>query len=243
MGENLSSMLENVGLRTNNKSIHVVGHDFGSLFLSYIVAKYQSLARSCVFMSVPYTPAGVKIDMDALKPMMEEALGFELFGYRRLLNQPDAWQLLDANKDGLFSLGYSSDKLLISKFVPPGALEASLRADRQFPLEPWVTPEFKTTQDRLFQETGYRGSLLWYISRFGLHLGIVEEAAEGLELNIKCPVLFMTSAGDELSIPTDMEKFANDYEFAGIKSSTGYWVQMEGRDEVNKVLAEFLGKK
>ncbi|CAG8976543.1 hypothetical protein HYALB_00011020 [Hymenoscyphus albidus] len=145
MGEDLISMLEMVGLRTNNKSIHVVGHDFGSLFLSYLVAKYPSLARSCVFVSVPCTPAGVKVDMDALKPMMEEALGFELFGYRRLLIQPDA----------------CSEKLLISNFFPPGALEACLRADRQFPLEPWVTPEFKTTRDRIFQETGYRGSLLW----------------------------------------------------------------------------------
>lgn len=80
---------------------------------------------------------------------------------------------------------------------------------------------------------------------FWIVTGIDEEAADGLEMGMKCPVLFPKSGGSELSIPvleSVTGNFANDYEFVDIKSSTGHWMYSEAKDELNDVLAEFLGR-
>jgi soluble epoxide hydrolase/lipid-phosphate phosphatase len=68
---------------------------------------------------------------------------------------------------------------MISDFFPAGKLEAGLRADRNAPFEAWVTPEYKATRDKIFGKNSYRGPLTWCRSRFGMHLGVDEEAMRG----------------------------------------------------------------
>ena len=68
---------------------------------------------------------------------------------------------------------------MISDFFPAGKLEAGLRAERNAPFEAWVTPESKATREKIFGKNSYRGPLTWYRSRFGIHLGVDEEAMRG----------------------------------------------------------------
>jgi hypothetical protein len=61
-----------VGINTEDSSVHVVGHDFGSILMSYLIVKYPSLARPCVFITVPFVPPGQKLDLDTAKILMEK---------------------------------------------------------------------------------------------------------------------------------------------------------------------------
>jgi soluble epoxide hydrolase/lipid-phosphate phosphatase len=105
-----------------------------------------------------------------------------------------------------------------------------------------VTPEYKATRDKIFENNSYRGPLAWYRSRFGMHLGIDEEAREGRDLKIKCPVMFMRSKETVLSWPefdNRTVKFADDFEIVEVKGGRGHWVQLEAKDEVNEILENF----
>jgi soluble epoxide hydrolase/lipid-phosphate phosphatase len=97
MAADLIDLMKVVGINTEDRSVHVVGHDFGSILMSYLIVKYPSLTRSCVFITVPFVPPGQKLDLDTAKILMEKQVGFEVFGYRRLLIREDASELLDAH--------------------------------------------------------------------------------------------------------------------------------------------------
>jgi pimeloyl-ACP methyl ester carboxylesterase len=58
MAADLIELMKVVGINTEDHSVHVVGHDFGSILMSYLTVKYPCLARSCVFITVPFVPPG-----------------------------------------------------------------------------------------------------------------------------------------------------------------------------------------
>jgi len=139
---------------------------------------------------------------------------------------------------------------MISDFFPAGKLEAWLRADTRAPPESWVTPEYKATRDKIFEGNSYRGPLMWYRSRFGLHVGCDEEANEGLEVRIKCPVAFARSKETVLSWKDFDErtgKYADQFELVKVEGGHGHWVQLEAAKEINGILEGFIeraeGKK
>jgi pimeloyl-ACP methyl ester carboxylesterase len=100
MAADLIELMKVVGFNTEDRSVHVVGHDFGSILMSYLIVKYPCLARSCVFITVPLFPPRQKLDLDTAIILMEKQVGFEVFGYRRLLIKEDASLLLDAHGSG-----------------------------------------------------------------------------------------------------------------------------------------------
>jgi pimeloyl-ACP methyl ester carboxylesterase len=95
MAADLIALMKSLGIETEKKGVHVVGHDFGSYLMSYLIIKYPNLAKSCVFIAVPFVPPGQKMDLDVMKTVTEKLVGFEVFGYRRFLIQEDAWKVLD----------------------------------------------------------------------------------------------------------------------------------------------------
>jgi soluble epoxide hydrolase/lipid-phosphate phosphatase len=95
MATDLMSLMKSLDIKTNDRSVHVIGHDFGSYLMSYLIIKYPKLAKSCVFLAVPFVPPGQKMDLDVMKPVTETLVGFEVFGYRRFLIQERAWEVLD----------------------------------------------------------------------------------------------------------------------------------------------------
>jgi pimeloyl-ACP methyl ester carboxylesterase len=95
MAADLIALMKNLGIETEEKGVHVVGHDFGSYLMSYLIIKYPDLAKSCVFIAVPFVVPGQKMVLDVMKGVTEKLVGFEVFGYRRFLIQEDAWRVLD----------------------------------------------------------------------------------------------------------------------------------------------------
>ncbi|KAF2245422.1 alpha/beta-hydrolase [Trematosphaeria pertusa] len=246
MSDDIMAILKHCGVDVDGgKKVHVVGHDFGAIFMSTLIAYYPQIALTCAFLAVPYTPPGRKLDLDAMKVLTERELGFEFFGYRRFLMRDDSWKLMDEHKESFFTLIYGPEEGMIKHFLPAGELEAWLKADRKVPLLDWVTPEYKETRDRIFSKEGaYRGPTDWYRARFREFLGIDEEMEDiGPNPKLPCPTMFMQSADSKMMAKEWTERtklFADDYEYADVKGGKGHWVQLEAPAEVNRALEDFL---
>jgi pimeloyl-ACP methyl ester carboxylesterase len=134
---------------------------------------------------------------------------------------------------------------MISDFFPAGKLEAWLKSDTRAPAESWVTPEYKATRDKIFERNSYRGPLMWYRARFGLHVGCEEEANEGLGVTIRVPTAFVRSKETVLSWKDFDErtgKYAEDFEVMEVEGGHGHWVQLEAAEEVNGALEKFFNR-
>ena len=129
------------------------------------------------------------------------------------------------------------------KFYPPGKLEASLKADDIAAYPSWMTPEYKETRDRIFASGGYRGPTNWYRARFGQKLGIQQEAEDKLDPLLHCRTLLVQPNHASIVALPGMAEMTREYAEHCITkevSTTGHWVQLEARDEVNRMLEEFL---
>ncbi|KAF2740133.1 alpha/beta-hydrolase, partial [Polyplosphaeria fusca] len=245
MTEDIISILKHCQVDlSSGEMLHFVGHDFGAILLSTLLAYHPNIALTASFVAVPYTPPGVKLDLDAMKQITEKVLGFELFGYRRFFIRENSWQLIDEHKESFFTNLYGPEELMMSDFLPPGKLEAWLRADKRVPYEQWVTPEYKQTRDRIFsKDDSYKGPTDWYKARFRDFLGIDQEVEELGQPRIPCPAMFLQSAGSKMlmaEVKTRTGKFADEYEYHEAPSGEGHFVQLEAPDEVNDILEKWF---
>ena len=65
--------------------------------LSRFVNYHPEKLLTCAFLSVPYIAPGQAWDIDALKPVTEELLGFEKYGYMRFMVRDDSWKIMEAH--------------------------------------------------------------------------------------------------------------------------------------------------
>lgn len=89
----LAELLDIEGL----SKVHGVGHDFGSPLLGRFWSYFPHKLISCAFLSVPYTPPGIKFDIDGYNAYSKQQLGFEKYGYMRFMATDDSWKLLKAH--------------------------------------------------------------------------------------------------------------------------------------------------
>ncbi|KAF2710114.1 alpha/beta-hydrolase [Pleomassaria siparia CBS 279.74] len=227
--------------------LHVVGHDFGAILMAPLLGYYPGVALTASFLSTPYMAPGQRQDIELVKPLSEQMLGYEFLGYQRFLMRDDSGRVLDEHRDSFFSLAYASEALTESDFLPPGRLEAWVRADRRAPLPSWATEEYVETRRRIFAEpASYQGPTNWYRSRFRDYLGMDEEKEEIGEGKIKidCPVLYVSRKEDNALLKMVGMGMSGVAETVVCKelSGSGHWVQLEVSDEVNQALEEFLGE-
>jgi pimeloyl-ACP methyl ester carboxylesterase len=247
--DDLIAIISHCGVKTDSgEKIHVVGHDFGSFLLSTFVGYYPYLTLTCALLAVPYSPPGRKLDLDVMKEFTERELGFEFFGYRRFMIREDSWKVIDAHKESFFTVMYGSEEVWRYHFLPAGALEAWLEADRKAPLLDFVTPEYKRMRERIFDREGvsYRGPTNWYRARFGEFVGLDEELKDlGENRKIPCPTMYMMSEDSKLMPKEWAERtklFADVYEQVDIRGAKTHWVQLEAPREVNRILDGFFEK-
>ncbi|KAF2122810.1 Alpha/Beta hydrolase protein [Lophiotrema nucula] len=248
MADDIIALLKHCNIDLDGgEKVHVVGHDFGSIFMGTLLGYYPNIALTASFLAVPYTQPGVKLDMDAMKAITEKVLGFELFGYRRFLMRDDSWDILGAHRESFFYLTYAHEDLMISDFLPPDKLETWITEFRIAPTEPWMTEAFKAVRDKIFSAPdAYRGPTNWYRARFQDFLGIDEEKRDiGESPRIPCPAMFLQSGSSKMLMPEVKErtaKFADEYEYLEAPSGEGHFVQLEAPDEVNDLLEKYLLK-
>ncbi|TGO59590.1 hypothetical protein BCON_0043g00490 [Botryotinia convoluta] len=113
----------------NIEKVYAVGHDFGSLFSSQVINYHPTRFLSSTFLTVPYAPPGMRFDLELVRQVTEQELGFERFGYVRFFFEEDSWELMDEHSESFFSLMYGSEKETAKRFYPLGALPASLKKD------------------------------------------------------------------------------------------------------------------
>jgi soluble epoxide hydrolase / lipid-phosphate phosphatase len=88
------------------EKVHAVGHDFGSIQLARIINYFPDRLLSCAFLVVPYSPPGQRFDLDLLKVLTEQVMGFEKFGYMRFMDREDSGDVIDAHVCGFASFSW-----------------------------------------------------------------------------------------------------------------------------------------
>lgn len=251
MCSDLISILKHCSINLDSgEKVHIVGHDFGSILMGPLLGYFPHIALTASFLAAPYIPPGTKQDLDTMKAITEQMLGFEFLGYQRFLMSDESWKLIGEHKESFFTLIHGPEENMVTDFLPAGKLEAWLRADRRAPLQNWVTEEYKETRARIFaKEDAYRGPTDWYRSRFRDFLGIDDEARElGSVGKIPCPALFLVSSGMSGADNPMMEHMKKGMEgatdvFAYKQvSGKGHFFHLEVPEETNVALEEFLGK-
>jgi soluble epoxide hydrolase/lipid-phosphate phosphatase len=239
----LIQILEQCNVKLDEgEKVHVVSHDFGSILAGSLLGYFPHIALTASFLAVPYMPPGQKQDLDMIKKISEDILGYEFLGYQRFFMRDDSWKVIGEHKESFFALVYGPDEYLTTDFFPAGKLEEWLKADRKLPLQGWVTTEYKETRDRIFsREDAYKGPTDWYRARFRDFLGIEEESKD-CESSITCPVLSLHSKEPNALIDRalkGMKMLIKDLRYKEL-SVKGHFVQLEAPDEVNMSLEEFF---
>ncbi len=128
-------------------------------------------------------------------------------------------------------------------FYPAGKLEAWLRSDRKAPFPNFMTTPEKQIRDRIMALGGYRGPMNWYKALFGQARGLEEEKSDGLDPRIPCPALYVEPAHSSM---VHMDQFSGQTAHFADRcvnkqvTTEGHWIQLEARDEVNRMLEEFI---
>ena len=55
---------------------------------------------------MPYSPPGQRFDLDMLKVLTEQVMGFEKFGYMRFMDREDSGDVIDAHVCGFASFSW-----------------------------------------------------------------------------------------------------------------------------------------
>ena len=122
-----------------------------------------------------------------------------------------------------------------------GAIEAWLRADRQGEMAPYITEEERAVHQEIMQ--GHHGAALNWYRVLVWNLNLEDEVEANIPIRIACPVLmvFPAHVADQFSTGSQSNDIADDLTVKGV-STSGHWLQLENRDEVNTILKEFFEK-
>lgn len=146
--------------------------------------------------------------------------------------------------DSFFTLFYPRDSTLWNDHVgPEDAMESWLRADRQGAMAPYITDNERVIHQKIMQ--GNHGPALKWYRVLVNNLNRQDEVESRISPEISCPVLMLFPAqiADQFSAANNTSSgFADDLSVKGV-STSGHWLQLEARDEVNAILKEFFERK
>ena len=116
----VAEILEHEGL----DRVLACGHDFGVVLLGRLANYHPDKLIALAFLSVPYIPPATPWDIEALKPVTEQILGYEKLGYMRFFARDDSWEIIE--KHVRSSLSLPSHTFL--EFVPSLVSQRGRRA-------------------------------------------------------------------------------------------------------------------
>jgi len=90
MASDLVSILDHEKIAT----VIGIAHDWGTYLLSSLVTWHESRVEKLVFMSVPYSPPGRKLDVYAINRSTKAKMGYELLGYQVFLASDGAGKIV-----------------------------------------------------------------------------------------------------------------------------------------------------
>ncbi|KAL4960910.1 alpha/beta hydrolase [Aspergillus stella-maris] len=216
--------------------VHSVAHDTGCTLLSRLADYYPDRLLSATFLDVPYAMPGQHFDLAVVNAMTKQFLGFERFGYLDFFSK-----LGTGDSESLFTLFYPRDPTIWIEHVgPTGAMEKWLLQNRKGP-----EPEYFTESEHQIHQTimkgNYGSALKWYQALVG-NINEQEEVEANIEPELSMPVLMVCPQPTQLELPgveERMRQVAPDLTLKRV-STTGHWVQLEARDEINSILKKFF---
>ncbi len=221
------------------KTVVVVGHDWGAALAWNSAALYPDRYRAVVGMSVPYLPRGPMQPTKMLKAVFQDNWFYILY-----FQEPGvAEEELEADVRRTTRLMLAGAN---SFDAAAAAAAAKKKGDRFFtgltPAE--KLPEWLTEADidefvQNFERTGYRGGL----NRYRNMDRDWEELPELADKKISQPALFITGTNDPVKTfapPADSMKEAVPGLRGIVEFPGGHWIQQERPGEVNAALLDFL---
>lgn len=120
-------------------------------------------------------------------------------------------------------------------------MQSWLQTDRQGEAAPFITDEERAIHQAIMRGQ-HAPALNWY-RMLAWNLNEKDETDANLSAKIACPVLMVFSAPFASQFPTGHQStdIADDLTVRRV-STSGHWLQLEARDEVNGILKEFFEK-
>ncbi|HZM37642.1 MAG TPA: alpha/beta hydrolase [Acidimicrobiales bacterium] len=218
----------------------VVGHDWGSMVVSYLTMLHPKRVRGLVNLSVPHLTRGGAAPIAA----MQQAIGDNFF-YILYFQQPG---VADAEL-GADPARTMRRMLAGAAWRPEAPPDPSVFANdgrgfvERMPepesLPAWLAPAELDHYVEEFRRTGFTGGLNWY-RNFDRNW---ETTAELDGAVVKVPSLFVGGALDPvllMSPPGVAHPSLSDHRGDVVVADAGHWVQQEAPGEVNAALIGFL---
>ncbi|KAI9792960.1 MAG: hypothetical protein M1816_001282 [Peltula sp. TS41687] len=243
MSEEIIAILDCEGIKT----VHGVGHDWGSSMLSRMANYFPSRFRSYAFLDVGYLDPSTHLDrpqIELINNQTRASLGYPVFGYWAFFTAPEGAPIIDSH--------------------------TAVLADS--PLPQWLTEEERRIHSQIFSHGGYTPALNWYKVRY---FGLDNADDDGMSIYpllathpnlflalpfskrtllkpfiaipkaralLTHPVLLITAANDPVVPPSSAEAatrpFAPDLRTEQVEAA--HWLQLEKKDEVNAILESFF---
>ncbi|KXJ85868.1 Alpha/Beta hydrolase protein [Microdochium bolleyi] len=236
------SLLDAEGL----DSVVGVGHDYGSDFLSRLYYYHQDRFERLAFLSVGYSPAGYRVDVDAINAASLAASGFTQFGYWYFMDAYDGAPVIAENLESFYSIIYTPDAASWpSSFAHIGGLRSWLTNGTNIgPVASWDTQAHKDNWMRLFGRDDAMESALGIYRRLMRGINAADEAGlDPAAATVKVPVLVIGGSRDAVTPAAWAVANTRPFAVAGIQHyavDAGHWVQMERAGEVNSALLAFV---
>ncbi|KAJ5233094.1 hypothetical protein N7468_006050 [Penicillium chermesinum] len=207
-------------------SVHAVSHDTGSILLSRLANYYPDRLLSTTFLAVPYSKPGEHFESRGI------------IYYEQRIDEVG-----NLKSESFFTLFYPADPALWSDHLGPGgALESWLRADTQGAKAPYITDYERNLHQKIMQ--GQHGPALHWYHALVENVNEQDELDDGLSVKLTRPVLMIFPAslpGDFSVASGQTNEIADDLTVKKVRTS-GHWLQLEAKDEVNSMLSEFISR-
>ncbi|RAN36288.1 alpha/beta fold hydrolase [Hyphomonas pacifica] len=223
----------------------VVGHDWGAPLAWNTARLHRDKFRAVAGLSVPYTPPGEVVFIDAVRKFFTERGLFFYQIYFQDQGPPEAE--LEADPAETIRKFYYA----ISGDAPDGTWPTDKKhgdtllhrlPEPDMPL-PWLTEEDVAYYDQQFRKSGFRGPLNRYRNWHRDHAYLTSHPSSPV---IAQPSLFIGGTRDLVlkMYPGDMvaamKKSLGDLRGATLLEGAGHWTQQERPEEVNRLLIEWL---
>lgn len=222
----------------------VVGHDFGASSAWNLALRARERVSGLVSLSVPYDP-----DRSATRPSeLYAAMAKKHFLHIHYFQEPGvAERELDGRaREFLARLFHalSGDFRYLDIWGKPSAGNGYLDVLPAAPPLPWSWLDEADLDHyaSVFASTGFRGGLSWYRAfDANWELG---DAYVGARLEV--PTMLVAGANDAViqmrgpKAIARMREFVSDLRGIHLLPGAGHWIQQERRDDVNRLLIEFV---
>ncbi|KAJ7588150.1 alpha/beta-hydrolase [Mycena floridula] len=221
----------------------VIGHDWGSKFVSRLANYYPEKFIAFAFLAVgnmPPSPQPVKFE--DLLASSKAIAGYELFGYWEFFSQKDADTIVLDHIDSFMSLLFGDSELKKDNFARTGGLEAWLKADKRGDIQDYVSADEVKHHREILQKGGMAGPLCYYGIMtsdidFNDNLAIPKQ-----NIMVTKPVFFGAALRDFVALASvqKMVVAKTCTNTTVCEYDAGHWVMVEKKDEVNRDLLAWI---